>query len=104
MATHRAALAEPLFYAYTIRMQKFFKDFFTACRTRRPIKKLLHPAWDVDRVLQLLKSARFGNNATLTTPALLLKTLFLLALASETRVSELSDLHRQRPWSIFEQQ
>ena len=62
---------------------------------------MLHPAWDVNRVLQLLKSARFGKNATLTTPALLLKTFFLLALASETKVSELSDLYRDKDHCQF---
>ena len=35
MSTHRAALADPLFYAFNIDTNaKVFKDFFTACRAR----------------------------------------------------------------------
>ena len=102
MSTHRAALADPLFYSFKIDTgAKIFKDFFTACRTRRPIKKVLPPAWDVDKVLRFLRSPQFANNATITTPALLLKTIFLLALASGSRVSELAALRRDKDHCQF---
>ncbi|CAF4317257.1 unnamed protein product [Rotaria magnacalcarata] len=56
MASHRVALADPLWYAHNIDTNaKVFKDFFTACRTRRPVKKCLTPAWEVDKVLTLFK-------------------------------------------------
>ncbi|CAF4045384.1 unnamed protein product [Rotaria magnacalcarata] len=95
MSTHRAALADPLFYGGAIDPNsKIFKDFFISCWTRRPIKKCLPPKWEVDKVLQLLKSPTFSINSTISLAALLLKTIFLIGLASGSRITEIAALRQ----------
>ncbi|CAF4221601.1 unnamed protein product [Rotaria magnacalcarata] len=102
MSTHRAALADPLFYGFQIDTnQKLFRDFFMACRTRRPIKKCLPPLWEVDKILLLLKTPQFSDNRTISLPALLLKTLFLAGLASGSCVSEIAAWRRDAEHCVF---
>ena len=97
MATHRAALSDPLLYGHNIDTNaKIFRDFFISCRTRRPIRKVLPPAWDVDTVLKYLKTPQFSNNKVISISSLFLKTLFLVALAAGSRISELSALRRDQ--------
>ncbi|CAF4354177.1 unnamed protein product, partial [Rotaria magnacalcarata] len=91
MSAYRASLADPMFYGFQIDTNsKVFRDFFISCRTRRPITKTLPPQWEVYKVLQYLKTSQFKNNKTISLPALLLKTLFLIALATGSRISEIA--------------
>ena len=102
MSAYRASLADPMFYGYQIDTNsKVFRDFFISCRTRRPITKALPPQWEVDKVLQYLKTSQFKNNKTISLPALLLKTLFLIALATGSRISEIAAFRRDKDHCSF---
>ena len=59
----------------------------------RPPQKKFVPQWDLDKVLEFLASPRFeGDSASIGD--LLSKTIFLTALASGNRASELTALRR----------
>ena len=95
MSAYRASLADPMFYGFQLDTNsKLIRDFFIACRTRRPIRKVLPPQWEVDKVLGFLKTQQFKHNSLITLPALLLKTLFLIALATGSRISEVCAFRR----------
>ncbi len=58
-------------------------------------------AWNLPRVLDYLKSKPFFHLKTLSEEKLLSKTLFLLAMASGKRASELAALGAAHPYCIF---
>ena len=78
-----------------------------------PPKRII-PAWNLNKVLSMLELPQYGNHRS-TPSRLLMKTLFLIALASGNRVSEiaaftrigssilpdsiLSSYTRTRPWT-----
>ena len=92
---HKSALADPLFYGFNLNLNyKVFGDFLKGLKSRRPMKKLLPPSWEVSVVLAYLKTPRFRCNKSIDLAALLLKTLFLVGLATGSRIGEMSALRR----------
>uniref|UniRef100_A0A803JM14 Tyr recombinase domain-containing protein n=1 Tax=Xenopus tropicalis TaxID=8364 RepID=A0A803JM14_XENTR len=59
------------------------------------------PPWDLNLVLNALQEAPFEPMATIPIAWLTWKTVFLIAIASARRVSELSSLSCQLPYLIF---
>ena len=66
---------------------------------QRPSKVPSPPSWSLPRVLEFLQSARFGATASPTD--LLLRALFLVALATGLRVSQLGALLRTPEFTKF---
>lgn len=92
---HKAALSDPLNYCFNISTSdKEFKDLIMYFRKVRPIKKKLPPQWKVSLVLKYLKSPLFLQNNSISLSCLFMKCIFLIALASGSRVSEISALRR----------
>lgn len=91
---HRAALKLPLLYAFNISTSDL--EFHLLARSQfiaRPPKRVSFPQWSLSKVLSLLESPAFnGPNTSLVNR--FQKTLFLVALASGNRVSELSAIQR----------
>lgn len=92
---YRNALSLPLEHAFNI----FTKDveFGLLSRSffleRPPVRHIL-PSWSLRKVLEFLKTPRFQDRS-ISLKDSLLKTLFLVALATGNRVSELSALRRE---------
>ena len=92
---HKSALMDPLFYGFNLNLNdKIYSDFLKGLKTKRPLKKLLPPSWEVGVVLAFLKSPSFRDNESIDVASLLLKTLFLVGLATGSRISEISALRR----------
>lgn len=92
--TYRAALAEPLRVAFNIDVtSKPFKLLARSQFLERPPVQRLIPQWDLSKVLDLLKAEAF-NTDTCSEASLLMKAVFLVALASGNRVSEIAAMQR----------
>ena len=100
IASYRSALVKPLAVGFGLRItaERFAevsKSFFNF----RPPPSLVEPQWCLNKVLDFLKTRRFSTNPTLED--ITLKTLFLLALATGRRVSELHSFLRRRGFIVF---
>ena len=97
--SYRRALAYPLSLAFNIHVET--DTFALLARSQflaRPPVEWILPSWNINHVLDLLTSPRYNYGAAswrLTQN----KALFLLALATGNRASELSALHR--PGIVF---
>jgi hypothetical protein len=92
--THRGALALPLKWGFNISVTDIkFKLLARAHFLERPPTIRIMPSWDLKPVLELLMSRRFTFELC-SEKDLLTKTLFLVALSSARRASELAALHR----------
>ena len=99
---HKSALMDPLFYGFNINLNdKVCLDFIKGLKTRRPVKKSLPPEWDVDIVLAFLKTPKFRKNDSIELAPLLLKTIFLVGLASGARIGDWSALRRDKDHCNF---
>jgi len=90
----RNALHLPLSYGF--RISTHDKEFGLLARAQfiqNPPTQKLVPQWNLEAVLSLLSTPRFRNSSA-SIADLFLKTLFLTALASGKRVSELAALQR----------
>ena len=91
---YRAALAAPLKEEFDIAVSD--TQFSLLSRSQfieRPPKRRLIPKWNLDPVLELLRAEVFTGQS-LPLQSVLDKTLFLVALATGNRASELSALLR----------
>lgn len=91
---YRNALHLPLLYGFGINTKD--QEFSLLARSQfitNPPKRKIVPNWEPNPVLTMLEQPQFTNN-TATTERLLSKTLFLVALATGNRVSELSAFSR----------
>ena len=100
IATYRAAIAEPLRRAFGVLLDDKdvaaqIKGFFIA----KPAPQRPSPSWSLDRVLDFLRSI-FPSSSTPTSD-LFEKALFLVALASGLRASQLAALTRFPSWTQF---
>ena len=77
------------------RFAELCKAFFNV----RPPPSVIEPQWCLNKALDFLKTNRFCTDPCLED--ITLKTLFLLALASGRRVSELHSLLRRRGFIVF---
>ena len=67
-------------------------DLFRSFRVEAPVRSVTPPPWDLLKVLEYLKSPVFVPLHQSSLQDLTRKTLFLVALASAKRVSELQAL------------
>ena len=100
IASYKCALDRPLRFGFNIslnsgRFSELSKAFFHI----RPPPTSVEPEWSLNKVLDFLKSRRFTLNPTLSD--ITLKALFLLALATGRRVSELHSLLRTKGYIVF---
>ena len=97
LCTHRSALSVPLRLGFNIDVHheaitRLSRNLFLESP---PVKKT-PPDWNLETVLDTFRSPRYSNNSA-SIRDLTLKTLFLVALASGNRASELT--HMSRPHS-----
>ena len=92
--SYRAALALPLKLGFDIDIKdNVFSLLARAHFLSRPPTKRLVPQWDLNSVLSLLSQPNF-DTLSASLEDLLNKTLFLVALATGSRASELGALYR----------
>ena len=94
------AIRDPMLFAFDLvvdpRQWELLKASFFL---QRPPKNPSPPAWSLPRVLDFLRSARFGSAASRTD--LFRRALFLIALATGLRVSQLGALIRTPEFTKF---
>ena len=76
-------------------------DLLRSFRAAAPVRSVTPPSWDLLKVLEFLKSPVFEPLHQATLRDLTRKTLFLTALASAKRVSELQALSRTVSFSSY---
>ena len=87
---YRSSLARPILLSSGVDLtDSDFKDLDKALYLAAPPPKKRIPEWDVDKVLSLLSSPKYCSSSAKPLD-LLRKTVFLLALATGNRVSELA--------------
>ena len=90
IASYRSMLSSVFRFSLPeISSSPILKDLLRSFRLERPISPRRAPPWDLARVLKLLGSPVFEPLSSLSLRELTKKTVFLLALASARRVSEL---------------
>jgi hypothetical protein len=77
-------------------------DFLKGVFNVNPPTKILIPAWDLSLVLSVLAAPPFAPFSELDLKMLTFKTVFLVAITSARRVSELHALGRGSPFTRFE--
>ena len=91
---HRNALASPLLNGFSINTSdQEFSMLARAQFNQNPPPKRIVPSWNPNKVLSMFEQPRYKNSRS-TPGRLLSKTLFLVALASGNRVSELAAFSR----------
>lgn len=93
--SYRAALSFPLSLGFEIDIHD--KEFSLLARSQflaRPPQKRHIPQWDINRVLQLLQTEEYEYGSGIRNN-ILNKGIFILALASGSRTSELSAWYRE---------
>lgn len=91
---YRNALKLPLLYGFAIRTTD--REFSLLARGQflsNPPRKRIVPVWNPNKVLSMLEQPEYLNHRA-TPSRLLMKTLFLTALASGNRVSEIAAFSR----------
>ena len=82
------------FHLPSLSSDPVIRDFLRSFRLSSAERVLRPPAWDLSKVLTYLVSPAFEPLSQASFRALMLKTLFLLALATAKRVGELQALFR----------
>ena len=89
------ALALPMWYGFGVDVaSKEFSLLSRAMFLHKPPRPRLFPSWSINKVLEFFSQAKFHLRWA-SIHDLLLKTLFLVALASGSRISELAALSRR---------
>ena len=94
--TYRSAIKLPLKLGFNLLLDS--QEFSLLSRAQflaRPPKRQLVPEWDINPVLDLLESPEFLNDSS-SLENLLSKTIFLTALATGNRSSEITATRRDR--------
>ena len=100
VATYKAALKDPLSLGFDFdTSDEFFTQFIKGLKNRRPARPYRPVMWSLDKVLELLMSEKYCVNPSVE--LLLKKTIFLVALATGARVSEIHALHRDAKYISF---
>ena len=100
VTTYKAALARPLKLAFNVDVSDApFGDFVKGLYNIRPSKPLGNIQWSLDRALSLLLSNRFQQNPSVIDSFYM--SVFLLALATGNRVSEIHALLREDQFLEF---
>ena len=94
ISTYKAAIARPVFLGWNIDVtDNFFSELIKAFANIRPAVPYRPVRWSLDPVLNLLSEPEFCNFHIIENH--LSKCIFLLALATGNRVSELHALRRE---------
>ena len=92
---HRSMLSAVFgFVLPEISSSKILKDLIRSFEIETPKTPIVPPSWDLDVVLKFLMSDKFEPLQSLSLRTLTVKTLFLVALATVKRVSELQALSK----------
>ena len=78
-----------------------FRELFQFFKTNRPSSNTPAPEWKLEVVLDFLSTGVFKTNQSLDESQLLMKTIFLVSLASGCRLGELCALERSPSHLIF---
>ena len=98
--THIAALKDPLWYGFQVVLDPRVLDLLRrSFFLQRPPSKTSRPFWSLSKVLNSLSPPEFPSNPSKI--LLLHKAVFLLALATGLRASQLHALTRRPAWTIF---
>ena len=93
ISVYRSAICDPLSLAFNINFEdKQLKLLLRSMWLKRPGIRCAEPKWDLDPVLKLLSSNAFNIN--MTKEFIIMKCIFLLALALGNRISEFHSLLR----------
>ncbi|XP_068128005.1 uncharacterized protein [Hyperolius riggenbachi] len=76
-------------------------QFFKSVERKKPMLKKKVPSWDLSLVLKVLKKEPFEPIADISFRLLTMKTVFLIAITSARRVSELEALCCDEPFCII---
>ena len=99
VATIKSALVKIFAYGFGINLNDLcFSSIYKACTKQRPSIRPNMLSWSLNKVLQLASDIR---NEDCSYQLLLRKTLFLTALASGARVSEIAALSREKGFVNF---
>ena len=100
ITTYLAGLADPLLFGFGLSVRGRVLDLMRrSFHLRRPPPRPRLVRWSLRRVLDHLRGPGFGVDAS--PRRLLQKTLFLVAMASGLRVSQLHALVRDPAWLVF---
>ncbi|XP_018425159.1 PREDICTED: nucleolar protein 6 [Nanorana parkeri] len=92
-----------VFFQVSLARDQLVARFFKALERLRPVVVRSVPQWNLSTVLQVLTAAPFEPLDEVSLRNLTLKTVFLVAITSARRVSELQALSIKEPFlSIFE--
>ena len=95
----KSALSKIFYYGFDMRLNDVcFASIARSCAKLRPASRPEMLSWSLNKVLQLASSI---DNSSCTYQQLFRKTLFLLALASGARISELAALSRAKGFVSF---
>ena len=95
------AAALSVFLRFSLREDPNVNAFFRAIARTKPTRIKTCPAWDLSLVLQALVTSPFEPLVDLSVKMLTLKTLFLVAITSARRVSELQALSIREPFLMI---
>ena len=100
LSTHLAALADPLKYGWGLVLDRRSVTLLKrGLFHQNPPPRRPGPFWSLEKVLRFLQGDQFGSDAA--GPRLLQKALFLVALATGFRASQLRALTRFPQWTTF---
>ncbi|KAG0721144.1 hypothetical protein GWK47_006512 [Chionoecetes opilio] len=100
LSTHLAALADPLKYGWGLVLDRRSVTLLKrGLFLQNPPPHRPGPFWSLEKVLRFLQGDQFGSDAA--GPRLLQKALFLVALATGFRASQLRALTRFPQWTTF---
>ncbi|MPC60256.1 hypothetical protein E2C01_054295 [Portunus trituberculatus] len=101
VAVHLVALSDPLWYGFNIRLDpRAVVLLKRGLFYQRPPLRAPRPTWSLQKVLDILRGGAFFSSPLSLVPALK-KALFLTALASGLRASQLRALTRFPQWTVF---
>ena len=102
ISTYAAALADPLWFGFSLDIRSRAWDLLKrGLFLQRPPSRPPRIFWSLSKVLDHLQEPRFSEDPS---PLLLLqKALFLVAMASGLRASQLHALVRAPSWLVFSQ-
>ena len=102
VATYKAAIGRPILLAFNLDVSsQLFSDLLIGLQNSRPSAPYRPILWSLDKVLAYLESPEFNDNPSVS--MLLLKTVFLVAIATGSRVSELNAIQRESKFlTMFE--
>ena len=106
ICVHRSSISRyhPGIDGMKVGQHPLISQFIRGVFNVRPPKRQLIPSWDLLEVLEVLRNPPFAPTSSLNLKNLTLKTIFLVAITSARRVSEIQALGRFSPFLRFEAQ